>query len=173
MSRSATDDRGVALVIVLLAMSLLLAIGLALTTVALSETSIAGSYADASQTLYAAESAVDYAIQALAREANWQAVVDGDAVSSLRADEVLNVLQGEEVPAGTLYAYGWLAELFPSDRPPVPAVVLAWVAADDEVQGRLIVTGRAYGLNGSRRSVEIRLEPTDGRPRIVSWREVR
>ena len=157
----------------MLALSLLTAVGLALTTVAMTETAIAAAYGEASQSFYAAESAVDHALHALALEADWQAVVAGDAVASPRNPEVLEVLRGEDVPPGTLYAYGWFAQLLPDDWRGPPLATLAWVAADADVEGRLVVTGRAYGGNGSRRTIEVRVEPAEGRPRIVSWREVR
>src|SRR5688572_10463047 len=80
MSRRVSTDTGVALVIVVTLLSLLLALGLAVTGVTLTEATVAGGFRDSLQVFYAAESAADYGIQALSREPDWDLVLAGRAV---------------------------------------------------------------------------------------------
>ena len=175
MSRCAAAERGLALLVVLMAMSMLMALGLALTTVTMGESAVASGYGQGLQAYYAAESACDYALQALAREPDWQAVVEGDRSSVLNDDAVVDVIGADAPPTGVLYAYGWLSDLMPADAALPRLAVAAWVA-DGGDEATLLVTGRAYGANGSRREIEMRVEraePPEDRLRVVSWREVR
>jgi hypothetical protein len=175
MSRRASADSGVALVIVVTLLSLLLALGLALTSVTLTETTVAGSFRDSLQVFYAAESAADYGLQALGREPDWAPVLAGSAVPPFRDPSVLPVLGGA-VPDGVLYAYGWFADLLPFDAAGSRLALAIWAAPDPDRSDRLLVTGRAYGLNGARRTIEVHVERTNppAAPlRVVSWREVR
>jgi hypothetical protein len=174
MSRSGAE-RGIALLIVLMAMSMLMALGLALTAVTIGETEVASAYDQAGQVFYAAESAGAYALQALAREPDWAAVLDGTRASAFQDPDVLPVLAGEDAPAGRLFAFGWLAGLMPPDAAVARLAVAAWVAEGDE-PGLLRLTARAYGSRGARRAIELtvtRVPPPEPRLRIISWREVR
>src|SRR5687768_13034424 len=100
MSHRASTDSGVALVIVVTLLALLLALGLAVTGVTLTEVTVAGSFRDSLQVFYAAESAADYGIQALGREADWDRVLAGSAVPPFRDASVLTVLAGGDAPGG-------------------------------------------------------------------------
>ena len=68
-------DSGVALVIVMMAVTLLTALGSALTLATIAETAVAANYRDATETFYAAEGAVEFAMQELAAVSDWRAVV--------------------------------------------------------------------------------------------------
>jgi hypothetical protein len=175
MSRCVTASRGVALLVVLMAMSMLMALGLALTAITMGESAVAAGYGQGTQAFHAAESACEFALQALARESDWQGVVDGVRLSSLTDAAVLGILAADDPPQGALYAYGWLADLFPSGTSVPPLAIAAWVFPDAAGTG-LVITGRAYGTNGSRREIEMRVarpQPPHERLRVVSWREVR
>src|SRR5262245_44272517 len=69
------DERGAALVIVLVATILLLTLGGALVLVASSEEAIASNYRIATEGLYAADAALQSAIADFAGEPNWDAVL--------------------------------------------------------------------------------------------------
>jgi hypothetical protein len=76
------QDRGVALIVVLLTMVLLSALGVALVLATSAETRIAGNFRTAQQTLYAAEAAADRAIDDLALVPDWSALIGGGVLSS-------------------------------------------------------------------------------------------
>lgn len=72
-----TRDRGVALVITLIAISVLSALGLGLLLTAAAERSTATNYRDAVQALNAAEAALELAARELGRLADWNTVLSG------------------------------------------------------------------------------------------------
>jgi hypothetical protein len=83
MNRSeAPFDRGIAVVVVLLLMMLLAALGLSLTLVTATEERVADAYVSGSETLHAAEAALELAVQELAVAPDWSRVLDGSAGSS-------------------------------------------------------------------------------------------
>jgi hypothetical protein len=75
-------ERGLALIVVLTAMVMLSALGVALVLATTAETRIAGNFRAAQQTLYAAEAAADHAIDDLALVPDWSALLGGGALSS-------------------------------------------------------------------------------------------
>ena len=75
-------ERGLALIVVLLAMVMLSALGVALVLATAAEARIAGNFRIAQQTLYAAEAASDRALDELALVADWGALLGGSAVSA-------------------------------------------------------------------------------------------
>jgi len=76
------DESGVALVITLMALSLLLALGVALAMTTNTETRIAANYRDGVEALYAADAGVERAIQDLATASDWDSVLNGTVRSS-------------------------------------------------------------------------------------------
>jgi len=76
------QDRGVALIVVLLTMVLLSALGVALVLATSAETRIAGNFRTAQQTLYAAEAAAERAIDDLALVPDWSTLIGGGVLSS-------------------------------------------------------------------------------------------
>ena len=132
-SRSWNDERGIALIAVLTASSLLLALGLSLALTTTVEVGIASNQRDGVQVLHAADAAVERAISDLAL-ADWDAVLTGAVTSGFfdgRADVTLpdgsrldvreetNRLIAESRPWGrnnprwTVFASGSLAALLP------------------------------------------------------------
>jgi len=89
--RQAGDDRGVALIAVLSACSLLLALGLSLALTTTVEVGIAANQRDGVQMLHAADAALERAIADLA-PADWNAVLAGGVRSAFqnRSVSVLN-----------------------------------------------------------------------------------
>jgi hypothetical protein len=75
------DERGVALIAVMTASTLLLVLGLSLATTTAVEVGVAAHHRDGVQTLHAAEAALEFAIGELAATADWDAVLAGVVVS--------------------------------------------------------------------------------------------
>ena len=76
------DERGVALIVALMAMLLLTALGLALTLTTMTETKISGNYRDGTEALYAADAAVERVMQDLLTVPDWNNVLSGATTSS-------------------------------------------------------------------------------------------
>jgi hypothetical protein len=76
------SDGGVALIVAVLIMLLLAALGLSLTMVTSTEERVAYSYANAGEAFYAAEAALELAVQELALIPDWSHALDGSATSS-------------------------------------------------------------------------------------------
>jgi hypothetical protein len=76
------DERGVALIVALMAMLLLTALGLALTLTTMTETKISGNYAKGAETLYAADAALERVMQDLLTVPDWNKILDGTERSS-------------------------------------------------------------------------------------------
>lgn len=77
------SERGVALIIALMAMLLLSALGLALALTTSTELLVAGYYRSAQETLYGAEAFVECALQDVSAVADWNTILAGITRSSL------------------------------------------------------------------------------------------
>jgi hypothetical protein len=80
--RRLADDRGVALVITLLAIALLMALGLAVVLTTMTEDRIAAAYRDGVEALYAADAAVERALQDIPAAGGWNSIFDGTVTST-------------------------------------------------------------------------------------------
>ena len=185
---------------VMMTITLLAALGAALTLATIAETAIAANYRDGTEAFYAAEAAVEFVVQEIADVPDWtdvvaepgrSAFVDGPAdgmrdVGAVTLDLAAEtrdvaIAAGAAGPALVLYAFGRLEDLVPSgsDRPRI--YVAVWVAdrSSTPVDGTpaseaLSILGQAYGTRGSRRTVETivaRVGPSA--IRALSWRELR
>jgi hypothetical protein len=76
------DERGMALIVVLTAATLMMALGAVLVLLSSSETSIAANVQRAREAVYAADAIVDRVIEDLRQEPDWSAVLDGRVRSS-------------------------------------------------------------------------------------------
>src|SRR5215216_1940293 len=76
------DDRGVALIIVLMAMSVMAALGLALMLTTMAERKIAGTFERGSEAFYAADAGVERAMQDLLRLTSWDGLLTGTVTST-------------------------------------------------------------------------------------------
>lgn len=158
--REAKRERGVALVIVMMTITLLAAMVASLALVVLTETAIAGNYREAAETLYAAEAAVEFALQEIARVEDWS-----DLVRELGESAFVNGPFQDLVPgvAGTprVHVAVWLTEQIPE------------LADDGAPQSVISVVGEAFGPRGSRRAVEVLVEKGDSSAvRVLAWREL-
>lgn len=195
-------DRGVALVVVVMAVALLTALASALTLATITETAIAANYRDATETFYAAEAAVEFAKGEVASTSDWSdivvapgrsAFVDGPpggrrtvgaTTVDLRAatSDVNAVAPGAFGDARwVLYAYGRFRDLVPSSPRRSQFYVVVWVAdragasaEESSAPQALSILGQAYGGHGSRRTVEVIVERDGaGVVRRRLWREWR
>jgi hypothetical protein len=78
----ARDERGMALIIALMATTLLMALGVALVLTTMTEAKISANHRDSAEALYAADAAVERAIQDLLLVPDWDAVLAGSVTSS-------------------------------------------------------------------------------------------
>jgi hypothetical protein len=78
----AFSDRGIALIVAMLFMVLLSALGLSLTMVTTTEARVAHSYSSGSESFYAADAALELAVNELAQQPDWSRVLDGTVASS-------------------------------------------------------------------------------------------
>ncbi|HET9269059.1 MAG TPA: hypothetical protein VFO31_12885 [Vicinamibacterales bacterium] len=148
--RAWQDERGVALLAVMTASSLLLALGLSLALTATVEVGISSNQRDGVQVLHAADAGVERAMSDLAA-ADWDAVLTGAVTSGffdgrgdvalpdgsrLDVGEETNRLVAEPRPWGrnnprwTVFASGALADLLPDAGVAGRAYVVVWVADD-------------------------------------------
>ena len=75
-------EDGVALVIAMMAMLLMMALGVALVLTTSSETIIAGNYRNSSEALYAADAALERAMNDLLTVPDWNSLLDGSVQSA-------------------------------------------------------------------------------------------
>ena len=186
-------ERGSALVMVMLLIVWLTALGSAMTLATLTETAVAANFREATETLYAAEAAVEFALQELASIADWRDAVskpgrsvftDGPAagtrvVGPFELDlstEARDVGASPSVP----FAFGRFRDLAPFVSKGSTTYVVVWIGDRSEgprdgtsTPDRLSVVGQAYGARGSRRAVEAIVVKADGAGlRVLAWREV-
>jgi hypothetical protein len=131
-----------------------------LALVTLTETAIAANYRDAVETLYAAEGAVEFALQEIARVEDWPDLTGGRAQAAF-VDSPFQDLVPEVVGLSRVDVAVWLAERSPGPK-------------DDAASPRVLsVVGEAHGPGGSRRAVEVLVEKADSSAvRVLAWREV-
>jgi hypothetical protein len=75
------DERGIALIISLMAMMLMTALGTALVLTTMTETKIAGNYRSGAETLYAADAGIERVMQDVLTVPNWDDILNGAATS--------------------------------------------------------------------------------------------
>jgi hypothetical protein len=196
-------EQGIALVMVMLLIVWLTALGSAMTLAAMTETAIAASYREGTETRYAAEAAVEYAVQQLAANPDWRGAVaepggsaftDGPAagrraVGPVELDLEAATRDVEDMAAAppggpaapfVLYAFGRFRELAPLLADGSVTYVVVWIAdrsgmpPDTAALDRLSVVAQAYGPRGSRRAIEVVVERDGGTGiRRLAWREMR
>lgn len=188
-----------ALVISMMALTLLTALAHALVLGTVTETAIAASHREGVETFYAAEAAVELVVQDVAAAVDWDEIAAGDArsafvdgppsgtrqVGAVTVDltaataDVVTASVGESDPiAYQLYAYGRLGDMIPEAAGRSPYYVAAWIAGleSDETEelSAVRIVGRAYGPTGSRRSMSVTLSRAASEElRVVSWHELR
>jgi Tfp pilus assembly protein PilX len=113
-SRAASRERGIAMIVALLAMSLMIALGAALMLTTTTESRIVRNFRDSREALYAADAGVELALEDLVTVPDWNSLLNGAARSAfvdgaptgMRAlsdgtqislDEVLNMANCQKV----------------------------------------------------------------------------
>ena len=81
--RSAQSESGIAMIVALLAMTLMLALGTALMLSTVTETKIVTNFKNNSESLYAADAAVERALDDLLTVPDWNTLLDGSSKSAL------------------------------------------------------------------------------------------
>ncbi len=81
--RSPSDERGVALIVALLAMTLMIALGTALILGTTTETKIVTNFRNNSESLYAADAALERAMDDMLTVPDWNYLLNGTAKSAL------------------------------------------------------------------------------------------
>src|SRR5688572_29875302 len=76
------DDQGVALITALIAIALMMALGMVLVVTTMTEEQVASNYRDSTEALYAADAAVERAIQDLLTVEDWNIVLNGTLTST-------------------------------------------------------------------------------------------
>jgi len=161
------DERGVALIIALLAMLLLSALGMALALTTSTETRISSTFGGSAEAFYAADAVFERVVQDLSLLPDWNlalggavtsAFVDGPPGPRTLADgSMLDLTQatakvncgnatcgpwGPNNPRWQLFAHGALRDLSPSRAINSGVYVVAWVADDPlENDGQPLVDG--------------------------------
>jgi hypothetical protein len=153
-TRAWSDERGVALIVSLMATLMLSALGAALILNTTTETMLTHNFHNGQQALYAADAGVERGIQDLIREPSWNAVLAGGRLSGFldtppyvlpdgtSADfvELTAALQADtdadygvanpNRPVWRLYAHGPLESLLPTQSVVGGGYVVVWVADD-------------------------------------------
>src|SRR5688572_25579643 len=80
--RRLQDERGVALIVALMAMMLLMALGMSLVLTTTTETRISSNYREGSEALYAADAAVERVMQDLLTVPDWNTILNGTVTSA-------------------------------------------------------------------------------------------
>jgi hypothetical protein len=183
-------ERGMALVVVMMAMVLLGAMGAGLVLTTSSEVLVSWNFRGSHQALYAAEAAAEFAIVDLASVVpDWPTLLDG-SVKSWFVDGVAS--GNRALPDGTMlditavvernaswrpYAFGPLKALLPVRDAGVPApsafYVMVFVAADPDSSSRLKVRAEAFGPRGAHKTVDVGLTRGEAGVQLESWAEVR
>jgi len=150
--RRVRDERGMALVMVLLSSVLLCALGGAVALEGQSESAIAGNYRDGIAALYAAEAAAGLVIARLPSAATWS-------------------------PSAGPIVSGRLDQLLAASSTSSPVVVAATLV-DAGAPDRIAVLAQANGPGKAQRSVRITVarpaDPADHVSlRILAWEEIR
>ena len=190
-----SNERGTALIIALMAMMLLTALGAAVVMVSNTETHIASNYRNSQEALYAADAAVERVVQDLLMVPRWNDILNGTANSSfvdgssavrktlpgggtmtltaattqLQNDTDAINLWGANGPQWSLFAWGPMNDMLPTQIIDSPMYVAVWVADDPaetdgnplaDTNGVLTLHAEAIGPSGTRKIVEVTVART-------------
>lgn len=175
------NDRGVALVLAMMAVALLAALGLSLSVLTSIEAKVAANYTNAHEMMAAAETALEFAVRETLNISDWSAVVAGSTRSAFvdgapggprtLADgssvdlTALTATLGDD--SWRLFAYGTLSRL---ENLRSNAYIVVWAAPDPPGQHAVLaLRADAFGPSGTRRGVQA----TISRWGVLSWREMR
>lgn len=179
------------LIIAMLCTIMLLALGGALMSTAVTERQAAAAEDRGREAFHAAEAVAERALDALSQMPDWTAALDGSAQSTFVDGPPSGgrVLGGVSIDLGSLtaevdgwstgdgpwrlFAYGPIAQMLPGEINS-PMYVVAWVNVDPGRAGGMLILAHAYGPLGTRRMIELAIERTAlDVVRLVAWREYR
>lgn len=179
------------LVAAMLCTIMLLALGGALMTTAVTERQAAAAEELGREAFHAAEGLAERAIDDLAAQPDWGPALEGSVQSAFvdGPSSGTRTLGGVTLDLGMLtaevdgwsasdapwrpFAHGPVAQLLPGSIDS-PMYGIAWVTADADRPGGVRVLAHAYGPLGTRRMIELAVERTPaGAVRLVTWREYR
>ena len=155
------EERGIALIVALMATLLLTALGLALVMVTTTETQIAANFRDSQEALYAADAGVERVVQDLLMVPRWNDILTGSvqsgfidttmtptlpgggetiglsqATAALQAETDTANQWGANNPTWRLYAAGPVANLLPTGTIDSWMYIAVWIADDpSEIDG--------------------------------------
>jgi hypothetical protein len=152
-------ERGVALVLALLALVVLAMVGGALVTVTITETAIAARFRDGVQAFYAADGALERALAEVAAAPDWAALID--PLPAAASD-----------PSWRVLIDGPATDVLGSDDADRRLVVSVWLRAGPS-DGLLTLRARAAGTQGVARTIEAVAARGEGGVRLVTWAEAR
>jgi hypothetical protein len=176
----AGSERGVALLLALMATLMLAVLGTGLVISTMAESTIAAGFRRSHETFYGAEAALEWAIRELDRRPDWTAVLADPrpshfaprhgggpplSLAALQAEvqRTSNAAHaaGPDRPVWRLLAHGWLDGLTGVETPPLQVVV--WVADDpadgdraplQDTNGVVMLHAEAHGLRDARCVIE-------------------
>lgn len=191
------SEQGAALVLALMAMTVVMALGAALILVTSTEALIARNFWNSREAFYAAEAISELAVAELPSLPNWEEVLDGtrssrfvDGVPAgprtvpisapVNLTEIANLANCEMLsacagpPRWRLFAHGPLRDFLPEAADSSFYVVALVASAMSGPEGPgLTVRGEAYGPRGVHRALELTVTAgSDGRPRTRAARHV-
>jgi hypothetical protein len=180
MPRALRPEQGAALILALMAMTVLMSLGAVLVMTTSTETAIAANFRSRREAFYAAEAAAELAVAELRRSASWAAFVDGsarsrfvdgapDGLRALPSDAPINLTAianlancglpapCSEAPRWHLFAHGPLRDF--TGAVDSPYYVVAFVQGAETEAGVPLVTIRAeaFGPRSSHQAIELTL----------------
>jgi hypothetical protein len=175
MARPA-DERGIAIVLALMAMVLVTVLGGALAVLTATETTIAARFRDGLEAFYAAEGGIARAVADL-HAADWDAVRAGTVRSSFADGRIDLTSASRDLALAAAasdwrpYAYGSFGDLLPGRDLASRISVVVWLTADPAGDDNVVVLrSHAFGPQGVRRMVEATVERTTGGAYVREWR---
>ena len=184
-------NHGAALVLAMMFVFLMSALATALVVLTNTELRIAASYVQAMELRYAAEAALETAIEEIAAHADWGALLAGPALSaftdgsaggrrtlvdgaSIDLDSLTSQLAADN-PTCRLFAFGPVQGLQRAEDVGFNGYIAVWIRDDVEENPAIVaLRAEAFGTAGLRKMLEARLLRTDaGAVRVVRWQEVR
>lgn len=173
------SDRGVALVLAMMAVALLSALGVSLCVLTSVEMRVSANFTAGQEARNAAEAALEPAVREVLEMADWTGISAGSVKSAFvdgppagmrpLADgatiDLPIVTAKLGAPGWHLFAYGPASSLGLATS---NAYVIVWARADPQTGG-LILRSDAFGPSGMRRGVKVAVLPSG----VVSWTEIR
>lgn len=188
-------EDGIAVIVALMAMTMMMALGAALVLTTSSEAMIAGNFRSIREAWYAADGIAELATGDLLAIAEWNSVLDGTRRSgfvdgapsgertlpgggaSIDLSQILNLANCDRPSPCSgdapwrLFAHGALRDLLPAGAIDSPFYVVALVREDPMEPRVMRLRGQAFGPRAHKTIEVVLVRRDDGDARILSWRE--